>query len=380
MNPLTQGALRALRLYSFGLAGLLFIIARPLQGQTVCPPPGSQRGDGNDIQCRMKVALEKNQSFLTNAKNKMGSCTHPKCVMRQEHLNRAQRLQERAVRGNNRLRGEDYADLNRKRKGKQSSTSASFSTTGAPDDDVDPSIGLDVADQLDDVASALDQANQELLLPPPPVVTPPVVSNLYDYTGDPNYPAWLHSVDPSTEVEFAAFVVWQATTAAKEMFAKVCDQTIVAAGFGGNTATACLVLWVVASAAEATHEYFDFLGGDTDTWEIHGAYRRAGDIFLNLQSVNTTLGSVAGSVGSVAPLIAQHDTTIRALMATLQTEVHQNNQLLKKIYALERDLMRVILTNDGQKAASPTVLACTGDDCPLVLDCPGAQCKYPIRQ
>lgn len=379
-NFCTVLGLSALRA-SLWLASALFLATLPAHSQSSCPPPGSARGDGNDIKCRIQNTLSKNETLLTTVKNKMGECNHPKCALRQQQIARAQAAHNRAVSANSRLTGDDFAELNRKRKGKQqdSSTTLAPKPLAANDPDIDPTIGQELADQLDEAGVALDQANTELALPPPPTIIPPVIPNLYDYTTDPGYPAWLHTTPQNTAAEFAVLVLFRAVKLVEGGTTKLCEQTAVAFGFGGNGSLGCVALALLSNGLETTHEVFKFIGDDTLSWETRGAYHRAGDIFLNLQSVTSTVGSVATSVGDISPRIAKHDADIKALAATLKQMIQENNQLLKKIYALERDLMKVMLTNDGQKAATPAALTCTGDDCPQVLNCPGTQCKYPIK-
>jgi hypothetical protein len=81
----------------------------------------------------------------------------------------------------------------------------------------------------------------------------------------------------------------------------------------------------------------------------------------------------------VKAALALHDAEIKALLATLQGGVNEANQRLKVNEALNRQIIKLLLTPEGRKAVDPAVLSCTGDDCPRVLDCPGAQCSFPIR-
>jgi hypothetical protein len=124
----------------------------------------------------------------------------------------------------------------------------------------------------------------------------------------------------------------------------------------------------------------EFRSGDTDTWEMHGAYVRAGQVFDNLSSLNSTVGSVTEAVGDLGPQLAQHDTDIKALLGELQTAVDNNTQQLKVLYAFQRAIVKLLLTQDGQKAVGDLLLTCTGDNCPLVvIECPGGQCKFPQK-
>jgi hypothetical protein len=347
----------------------------------------------------MDRLLEKHQVLLDNLKTRMGPCTDaPKrCQLLEDRFNRAQRAHNLAARGNGRLRPDDFTELNRKRKGKPDSaggssvsTLSALNTAAAPDDDVDPSVGEDLADHLDDVSAALDVANENVVEITPPVVTPPVHPSLYDYTDpahEPNYPRWLHAVDPSTGWEYGILLAFELAKGLMAWTEKVCDQTAVVAGFGGNTSSACVALALVVGGLELTHELMEFGSSDTDSWEIHGAYVRSGQVFDNLNSLNSTLGSVAGSVGQVGevlddlgPQLAQHDTDVKALLDDLKTKVSHNTALLNGLYQLQRTVLRLILTQDGQKAVDSGLLTCTGDGCPpVVIVCQGAQCRFPLR-
>ena len=387
-----------LRNAAFVLAGLLLWGAVPLHAQNPGPSDcttrgGAKRGDGADLQCRMDRLLEKQQTLLTSIKDRMGPCTDSpnRCELLEKRFERAQKAHDLAVRGNGRLRPDDFVELNRKRKGKPDSTGSSssistlstFNTSAAPEEDVDESIGVDLADHLDDVGDALQVANDTFVEITPPVVTPPVHPSLYDYKDpahEPSYPNWLHAINPSVGARYGVLVAFEVAKGLMAWTEKVCDQTAVAAGFGGNTSSACVALALVVGGLELTHELMEFGASDTDGWEAHGAYVRAGQIFDNLNSLNSTLGSVAGTVGQVGdalddlgPQIAQHDEDIKARLDSLE-------QQLKVSYAFQRVILKLLLTQDGFKTIDPSLLVCKGDDCPLVeFTCPGGQCKFPLK-
>jgi hypothetical protein len=70
---------------------------------------------------------------------------------------------------------------------------------------------------------------------------------------------------------------------------------------------------------------------------------------------------------------------IIASLADLQDAVDDNTQRLKSVQAVQRQIIRLELTPQGQRAVNPDVLTCTGDDCPAVLACPGDECSFPIK-
>jgi hypothetical protein len=46
---------------------------------------------------------------------------------------------------------------------------------------------------------------------------------------------------------------------------------------------------------------------------------------------------------------------------------------------VQKQIIRLLLTPEGRRAVDPSVLTCTGDDCPNVLACPGPECSFPIK-
>ena len=66
-------------------------------------------------------------------------------------------------------------------------------------------------------------------------------------------------------------------------------------------------------------------------------------------------------------------------LATLQDGVVETNHKLLAVQAVQRQVIRLLLTPEGRRAVNPMVLTCTGDDCPNVLACPGDECSFPIK-
>jgi hypothetical protein len=60
-------------------------------------------------------------------------------------------------------------------------------------------------------------------------------------------------------------------------------------------------------------------------------------------------------------------------------EVKANQQHMKKVMAVQRQIIRLLLQPDGKRTVDPNVLTCTGDDCPVVLNCPGPECASPVK-
>jgi hypothetical protein len=104
--------------------------------------------------------------------------------------------------------------------------------------------------------------------------------------------------------------------------------------------------------------------------EIRGILYNTSVIGANLASHDTDIKSA----------LAQHGADIKALLALLQKSVDEANQRLKVAEALERQALKLLLTPEGLRSVEPLVLTCTGDNCPKLLACPGAECSFPIKK
>ena len=139
---------------------------------------------------------------------------------------------------------------------------------------------------------------------------------------------------------FGALIAQQAADVALAAAGRGCDQMAVAFGFGANTALVCLPLETALTAAKIPLELAAFCGGEEDSSLLEGSYDRLEHIHADLQ---------------------------------------EYNQRLKSVQAVQRQIIRLLLTPEGRRAVDPTVLTCTGDDCPNVLACPGDECSFPVK-
>ena len=84
---------------------------------------------------------------------------------------------------------------------------------------------------------------------------------------------------------------------------------------------------------------------------------------------------------NIASLLAIHDADIKALLGDLQEAVDENTARLKSVQAMQKQTIKLQLTPEGQRVVDETdVLTCLGDACPNVLDCPGGECEFPIKE
>jgi hypothetical protein len=200
-------------------------------------------------------------------------------------------------------------------------------------------------------------------------------------------------------IVLAADVVWFAADSVRELAQDVCKEELVVAGEGGNTSLACAVVdavWIVAKAVnEGIHFCDDDLTGDV----IDANYGRLAfinDEIGNLQgSVNnvgnqvSNVGTQVSNVGAQITALDTHltnvdthvanefstlDAHLVALFAALstqvanvQTSVDLANQRLLKSIAVQTQIMKLDLTPEGSRILIPSILTCTGSNCPNPL-------------
>jgi len=397
------------------LAAFCLCFSIPLYAQLgpsgSCPsggqPSSGTRGDGDDIQCRINNLLNSNQNLVNSMKDKMSSCNGAHCDLIMDHLNRAQASDNRAMKANGRVKGSDYADLNTIRKtkcmGKKSDCAAGNDNGSFSGGDTDPTVGSDIADQLDSATDALDKANKmvsdsnaPLFGRPREATTPPNFTPLYDYSTDPEYPTWLHQglLDPSVitpGIRFEYLLVAQANETLKQVSEDACKQEAVVVGEGGNTSLACMVLTIIARASEAAYEVFEFANNNSLEWEAHGAYERAENINSNLGQVDSDVAAVAVSAGNTELEISQLQaqvTTLQNSINSLRNQLTQvSNQLGQKMYVnktMNKQIMQMLLGPAGNRTVPASLLTCSGDGstsapCPaIILHCSVATgvCSY----
>lgn len=340
--------------------------------------------------------LEKNGNVIANLQAKVSSCTpsdDPKCVAMQNHLNRAKNAQGRAVAMHGHTSANDYSQLtlrphfkgNSNRNGGGSGNSAdtvdsTYDTTGTG------TAGQTISDSLDDANTALDDANNNLLAiatPTPPPFTP---GEVYDFTTDEGYPAWLHpEVDEKVwipalfSIKLAAGALEFAKTAAES----ACNETLVVLGEGGNVSMACMPLALAVSALNATAEMMEFADADLTYWNAKGAYKNA----QTAVTVGNESGQIiAGAAGDVSAIKTELDGLTNYVNTTLTPDLNQIKSQLKTLQdevltnqAQIREALKLLLTPDGRKALDPGITTCVGSSCPnVLLKCQSGICSYPF--
>lgn len=369
------------------LVALYLCLGAPVYAQTSCSvgDAGSNpnRGNGDDIKCRITNVLNSNQNLLNTIRSKASSCVGAHCDLVMDHLNRAQKAADHGVRANARMKGSDYDDLNTLRKvkctGKNSDCASGNGVNSGGDSD--PGIGKDIADHLDEATDALDKANQTMQSDPSPtgaqsfVMTspPPTFEDLFDFTKATDYPMWLHTglLDPSaipTGVRFASLLAVQANELIKEVSEDACKETVVALGEGGNTSLACTVITIAARAQDALHEVIEFAAGNTTELEVDGAYQREKNLNDNLGQVDKDVAAIGVVAGNTQLEIAQLQAQITQLQSSvdaLKTQLSQvENNLSQKLFVntdMDKQIMKLLLSPDGTRSLPASLLTCTGD-------------------
>jgi len=197
-----------------------------------------------------------------------------------------------------------------------------------------------------------------------------------------------------TAVVLAADVVFFAADSVRELAQDACKQDVA----GENTSLACIIvdtIWIAAKAVDLSIHFCDD--------DLTGAVGDAS--YLRLGAINDEIGTLQGSVNSVSNQVsnvgaqvsaldthlstvetdilnalAAHDAHMTMLLNVLQASVDLANQRLLKTIAGELQIMKLDLTPDGSRILAPSILTCTGSNCPtnLLANCtgPGGACTW----
>jgi hypothetical protein len=354
-----------------------------------CERPGGRRGDGDDLKCRMGILLEKSQTFLekTKARTDEQCATGGGCERLKKSMEKAQAKSHRATNAHNRSTAQEYEDLTvkgngkRKKKGGGNSGGGGQTAEDQQNEDEepqpDPAVGEDLANELDEAITTVDDANSALDEEPTSQQVPLALSQS---TGkfEANY-GYNRSERTGPVIAMAAFVAFRLSHTLAEVSQNFCDQTVVVGGFGGNFSSGCATFFWTGQLFETIHETLGFLDDDIDSAEIEGAYERAGQVYDKVSELQVTVGGTDQDIAVLRSDLASHDTGVRDLLADVMAEVRANQQQMKKVIAVQRQIIRLLLQPEGKRSVNPAVLTCTGDNCPLVLDCPGNECVSPVK-
>ena len=378
------------------LVALYLCLGAPVYAQTSCSVgdggTNPNRGKGDDIQCRVNNLLTSNQNLLNTMKSKASSCVGAHCDMVMDHLNRAQKAVDHGMRGNARLKGSDYDDLNTLRKAKCTGKNSDCASgngvvTGG---ESDPGIGQDSADQLDEATDAMDKANKMMsgsqssaLSAQPFNASPPsTFKTLSVFTSAPGYSpeldsGWFGNID-SAEARFILLLLDQAATLTWRFSTLICRQNVTAAGFGGNTSVACIPVLLAAQAAIATNGVFNFASQNKQGSYGWATYDRENQLNDNLGQVDTdvlsvqaTAGNTQASITLLQSQVAALQVSMNALQAQLANTTYVLSQKSNVSTDMDKQIMQLLLSPDGGRSLPASLLTCTGDSstsrpCPAV--------------
>jgi hypothetical protein len=378
------------RLIFFALFYMCLGGASALYAQAdACDRPGGKRGDGDDLKCRMGILLEKHKTFLENTKAHTDArCTSSDgCDKVKKSMEKALVKRNRAASVHARATAKDYEDItvkgNGKRKNKGGGNSGGGGQTAEDQQNEDeepqpdPAIGEDLANELDEAIEAIDDANTALAAEPTgQQASFALTTSTGKFEASYGFGKSERTGPVLIGATFAAFRLSQLASQIGEIY---CQQTAVVAGFGGNFSVGCAVIRYVAALAELAYETLDFLDGDIDSAEIEGAYKRAGQVYDKVSELQVSTGNTETQIGALQDDLATHDAGVRNLLADVMDAVRANQQQVKKVIAVQRQIIRLLLQPDGKRTVDPNVLTCTGDNCPVVLACPGNECASPVK-
>lgn len=375
------------------LAALYLCLGAPLYAQTQGSCPGdaniSQRGSGADVQCRVSNLLGRSKTLIDDVKTRASNCTGPHCNSLNNMITRAQNAHQRGINANNRMTPDDYANLNTIRKVKCSGKNSDCaqgngSYSGGTTDTVDPNIGSDMADQLDDATGALDDAHNEMQASQTASVTaaaaaapagaPPTFQPLYDFTADAGFEGGLlNALDAHPLADQNVKLIVLGANRAAEIAEKIadhfCKQDAELGGVGGNTSVLCVPWAAIVGATKQALELVEFAGDLETDWEVHGAYMREDNLNTNLGQVDTDVLSVQAAAGNAQASITQLQAQVTALQVSinaLQAQLANTTSLLSQKSNVTNDMnkqiMQLLLSPDGSRSLPASLLTCTGDN------------------
>lgn len=79
--------------------------------------------------------------------------------------------------------------------------------------------------------------------------------------------------------------------------------------------------------------------------------------------------------------LATHDADVKARLGEIQSSINENQRLLNITMARQLEILRLLITPEGQRKINMNVLTCSGDDCPIVVDlqCRKGDLEWPCK-
>lgn len=281
------------------------------------------QGDGKAIKDKLQTVLDKTATLGNNleALCDLNCQSTPAGRRFGQKAARLKRAHDRAKNAHGRAQDADYQEIVRHRPKKkddgcdpqiqvciQGQGTASLAST---EPEFDEERGKDVVEDLDELASDVDELNALLAgnVPPTPP-TPDVQLENAEYF----FPA---SMWPSSEVAFGAFIANLAAEKAAAIADHFCDQTAVALGFGGNGSAACSVIEGVHQVLDAAYQMLDYIGQDVMSAEVTGTYKRAKNIFDQLVIADGNVDGIKVVVEAMGKKLLEIEQNQKIIMQLL---------------------------------------------------------------
>lgn len=327
--------MRASNFFAVILLTLLIslVFAAPLYGER----PTS--GNGQAIKDAVAGVLAKTDTLVTNIGNlcdlNCQSTDAGKVFSRK--VGRIKDAQRRAVGTHNRTSAAEYGKVNRKNNKKKSvdgcdpevaicvDAQSVMASSGASTDEpeIDEEQGKDTIEDLNEIAADVDELNEVLAgnVPPP-------LPTKYAELENANY-YFPENMWPSTTTLFLSFMASQVAEKAAAVADKMCQQTWVALGTGGNGSLGCIVTVTIHEVLKMAYNGMEFIDQDKASSEINGTYRRVGNVYAQL------LGS-SGDINAIKMVVDAMGKKMLEL---------EKNQLL---------IIELLKTPQGQRSGFPS--------------------------
>ena len=242
---------------------------------------------------------------------------------------------------------------------------------------------------------------------------------------DPNNTAWQNLVNPLitfgafTPTDYPSVSSQQCSLTVESNLVQVVSAlngtvTVAAIGCGALTIlaepvcdAAVAVVGVAGAVSQGLLADCSEQDGNVNGAEIDAAFHNTVTIFNNLNGLGTQIGNdftnvsnefssastqltgvntqITGEFNAIDTHLTNVDNHVAVEFATLSTQIvtlvnQLQNQVAQSTALANADLRQVMkleMTPDGLKKIDPTILTCSGADCPNVLaNCPAAGCSW----
>lgn len=292
-------------------------------------------GNGQAIKDAVSEVLSKTDTLVIN----LGNLCDVNCQATDagkaftRKVDRVKAAQTRANNAHDRTTAVDYEKVNRresKRKSQDgcdpdiqvcvdSQTVAATSNSSDPILEIDENRGKDIIEDLNEISSDVNELNTVLAgnaPPPPPTVYQELENAEYFFPEN----MW-----PSTTTLYLSFIASQVAGKAAVVADKVCDQTLVALGAGGNGSMGCIVTWTISEIVKMAYESMEFIDQDKSSSEITGTYKRIGNVYEQLLGTGGDINAVKEVVEAMGMKMLELEKNQHYIIQMLETPQGQRS-------------------------------------------------------